>query len=388
MTIQKIPGRATNFTMAEDPATGSITAGDCWYNLEDKEFKFKIGTTVVSGAAWTTGGRTIEALDSGDGAAGFGTLLAGVAYGGRKEYGLVSNGQSTYSDEYNGTSWTAGGTMPSPIWDNPSGLGSQTAGLQIGGRDAPGYNTSIVQEYDGTTWTNAASLSPVGHGISASFSGGVQTAGYVAGGNTGTGVNNATSCTAATYEYDGTSWTTGNTMVGGTSVGGGSKSGSTGSQTAGLAVGGNFGGPNGPFTWSDRAEEYDGTNWATGGTLSIARNNAWNSGIQTNAYATGGTTAVTGVTTTESYDGTSWTEVATAWVNPNPSGNAAWSRYAGAGYNGTGAYSGDGFCIVGDGYSGVAVNGYTEEWTSASVPYTADVVHKCAVAFTQYNSGS
>ena len=387
MTIQKIPGRSTNFTLAGDPATGSISTGDCWYNIGDKEFKFKIGTTVVSGAAWSTGGRTIEALDSGSGAAGFGTLLAGVAFGGRKEYTFVSDGGSQYSEEYNGTSWTAGNTMPGRLYDLPAGLGSQTAGLQIGGRDAPGYATSIVQEYDGTTWTSAASLSPAGHGIWPSFSIGTQTAGAVAGGNTGTGVGNAFSYTAGTFEYDGTSWTTVNNMVTGESVSGGSASGSTGTQTAGLAVGGRFG-THGNHTARDTTEEYDGTNWAVGGTMSTARSSAWNSGIQTNAFATGGTTSVTGVTTTESYDGTSWTEVATAWLNPNPNGNAAWDRSAGAGYTGTGAYSGDGFCIMGDGYSGVEVSGYTEEWTSAAVPYTADVVHKCAVAFTQYNSGS
>ena len=387
MAIQDIPGRATTLVKQIDPATGSAEVGECWYNYSDKYFRIKIGTANVSGAAWTVGGTTPQVHKSGDIGSGCGTLLAGLAFGGRQSYTFVTDGGSVHSDEYDGTTWTIAGIMPSKVWGQAGGIGSQTAALQVGGVSAPGYTSPTCQEYDGTTWTGTTGLGPNGNGIWPMFSFGTQTAGAVAGGNTGTGVGNAYAQVAAVYEYDGSTWTAGNDMSRGSGLYGGSGSGSTGTQTAGLAVGGRFG-THGNHTPRDTTEEYDGTNWAVGGTMSTTRNLAWNSGIQTNAFATGGTDHPNGLTTTEAYDGTAWTEVATAWLNPNPAGNAAWDRAAGAGYSGSGAYSGDGYCIMGDGYNGVEVAGYTEEWTSASVPYTADVVHKCAVAFTQYNSGS
>jgi hypothetical protein len=202
MALQKVPGRATALILAADPVTGVPATGDCWYNSTDKYLKFKVGEAVVSGGTgtWSVGGTTIQVLKSGDGSAGFGTLLAGCVWGGRQVYAFVSDGGSVYSDEYDGSSFAASGNMPSKVWENAGGLGSQTAGLQVGGTSAPGYTSGTCQEYDGTTWTAAPNLSPgSGNGIWPSFSGGSQTAGYVADGNTGTGIGNSYSFSAATY---------------------------------------------------------------------------------------------------------------------------------------------------------------------------------------------
>lgn len=44
---------------------------------------------------------------------------------------------STSTEEYDGSSWTGGGALPTAIRSN-RGLGTQTAGLNLAGEAAPG----------------------------------------------------------------------------------------------------------------------------------------------------------------------------------------------------------------------------------------------------------
>jgi hypothetical protein len=71
-------------------------------------------------------------------------------------------------------------------------------------------------------------------------------------------------------------------------------SGTCGTQTAGLAFGGS------PATAA--TEEYNGTTWTAGGSLNTARDSLAGAGIQTAALGFGGSPNAT-----EEYDGTSWT---------------------------------------------------------------------------------
>ena len=381
MAIQDIPGRATTFVKQSDPATGEPEIGDCWYNYSEKFFRIKVGTSQQTGAGWQAGPPTIQVYKSGGSpGGGFGTRLAGCVFGGRQSYTYVSDGGSIYSDEYDGTVFTAAANMPYKIWENVGSLGSQTAGLHIGGTSAPGYTLSLCTEYDGTTWTATQTLSPAGNGIWPMFSGGTQTAGYVAGGNTGTGVGNAFSHTAATFEYDGTSWTTVNNLLNGIGLHGGAQTGSTGSQTAGLAVGGSYG-PHGGNTLRNTTEEYNGTTWSAGGLLATARGSSWNTGSQTEAYASGGAW-LAGVTTTEGYDGSTWSQVSSSW-HGTPVEQSDHGRSAGAGYTGTGAYNGEGFCILLHSLGNVESVGQSEEWYAVGTPYTADVIDQL-----QFSGGS
>jgi len=374
MAIQDIPGRATTLVKQIDPATGSAEVGECWYNYSDKFFRIKIGTANVSGAAWSVGGTTPQVHKSGDVGSGCGTLLAGLAFGGRQSYTFVSDGGSVHSDEYDGTAWTIAGIMPSKVWGQAGGIGSQTAALQVGGVSAPGYTSPTCQEYDGTTWTGTTGLGPNGNGIWPMFSFGTQTAGAVAGGNTGTGVGNAYAQVAAVYEYDGSTWTAGNDMSRGSGLYGGSGSGSTGTQTAGLAVGGMFGPAPSGWVAVPSTEHYDGTNWATGGNMNLARGQTWNIGTQTDAYVTGGSGVVpNGSTQTEHYDGTSWTNVASSWAS-SPVIARDFYRDSGGGYSGSGSFTGSGFNTLPHGQGNVELAGYCEEWSSNPVPYTADVI--------------
>ena len=54
------------------------------------------------------------------------------------------------SEEYNGTSWSAGNTLITAVVGN-SGVGTQNAALSIGGYN-PG-TTAVVESYDGANWT-------------------------------------------------------------------------------------------------------------------------------------------------------------------------------------------------------------------------------------------
>jgi len=78
--------------------------------------------------------------------------------------------------------------------------------------------------------------------------------------------------------------------------------GAAGVLTAGLVCGGN------PGTMTT-TEEYDGTNWSSGGALPVGKQSNDAFGNTTNAiHNAGGNTAPANyVSTTESYDGTNWT---------------------------------------------------------------------------------
>ena len=84
---------------------------------------------------------------------GTGTQTAALKAGGAGE-GSPGPTAGTNSQEYDGSSWTAGGAMVSANKSNQGG-GPQTAALTFGG------NTTGTQTlgYDGTSWSTRPSLS-------------------------------------------------------------------------------------------------------------------------------------------------------------------------------------------------------------------------------------
>ena len=154
-----------------------------------------------------------------------------MAYGGNPD-GTPTNA----TEEYDGTSWTNGGNMSNSKRNRTGGIGTQTAGLAVGGSP----DTTATEEYDGSSWTSGGALGTAqyaGAGV------GIQTAGLVMGGSS-----------PPTYitskKYDGTSWTTGNNLnlTSATNAG-------AGTQTAALALG------TGPS--SNAVESYDGSTFTT-----------------------------------------------------------------------------------------------------------------------------
>jgi hypothetical protein len=102
---------------------------------------------------------------------------------------------------------------------------------------------------------------------------------------------------SATYEYDGSSWTSGGNLGNATYY-----SGSWGSQTAGFKVGG--AGTGGPQIAN--SELYDGTSWAAGVSAPSSFYGNTNSGVQS-AQGAGltmsGDSSGTGITAAREYNG-------------------------------------------------------------------------------------
>ena len=271
---------------SSDPTT--FITGQVWYNSTDQVFKVTISGTDVPDS-WATGGNLATARR---GLGGSGTPTASLAFGG--QIAPPTGPVVTSTEEYNGSSWTAGGAMGTGRYNLASAVkGTQTSSLAFGGAQYPASPPSLVltEEYDGSSWTAGGALNT---GTQSLGGAGTQTAGLAFG---GFGVNGGSPFDGNnnTEEYNGTSWTVGNVMsqIRMQNCG-------TGLQTAAIAVGGY---DRGTSTALTVCEEYDGTNWSTApGALNVAKYQNTAAGTQTTAITAGGS----GPNVTQLYDGTSW----------------------------------------------------------------------------------
>ena len=86
--------------------------------------------------------------------AGFGSQTSAVATGG---YTPSTHTGRNLVEEYDGTSWTAGGTFPASIYGAKGQGASGTAGFVIAGESNP----NPAKSYDGTSWTDGGALNTV-----------------------------------------------------------------------------------------------------------------------------------------------------------------------------------------------------------------------------------
>jgi hypothetical protein len=125
--------------------------GQVWYNSTSNVWKVEEATAA---GAWASGGNLPGNLAV---MASAGTQTAGLA-----SFGYTGTVNVNASAEYDGTSWTAGGTG-STARRNLGGCGIQTSALAFGG-----YTTNRVvatEEYDGSTWTGGGNLSAARSGL-------------------------------------------------------------------------------------------------------------------------------------------------------------------------------------------------------------------------------
>ena len=270
--------------LATDPSPG--TEGQLWYNTTSNTAKFN---SVTSADAWSTGGSYPAAYQGG---AGFGTQTAAVGAG-----GTPSPVFNLKTFEYDGSTWTAGNDMTrasgSPYTSGyNAGSGTLTAGWVAGG----GYPTinAFTENYNGTSWTASAAMPAARRGGNCT---GPQTAGLYFAGVFPAGPPAPVQNT--TFAYDGEAWTaTGYNLTNARTNAGGS--GPTGSQTAALSFGGNTPG------FTNATEEYDGSNWATGGNYPTGTAYLGYFGPSTNCYGFTGYSGGSALTSTNFYNGTSW----------------------------------------------------------------------------------
>jgi hypothetical protein len=283
-------------SLSSDP-TDTGAEGQIWYNTTTGSFR-----TVTASAAWSAGGN-LSTANNGGGHGAIGTQTSSIAL-----TGVPGNSNPLATEEYNGSSWTAGASMASystPTGGNaiPQGgmNGSTTSALYSGGEQYTGNTLNRAQEYNGSTWTTISNP-PI-------------TSGYNVGiGPSGTdnlhigGFDAAYAFLSSTNGWNGSAWTAGGSLntASWASMGGGS-------TNAGWYAGGNTGSYAG--TTSNKTEEYNGSTWTTVNSMSNNRKSATGAGPQTQAFvACGQDGTPTRFNTTENYDGTTWTAGATAAV--------------------------------------------------------------------------
>ena len=240
-----------------------------------------------NGTAWTEGDN-LTAATGYLAAGGNSPQTAAVVFGGSTSKAPSDPGTTNVSEEYNGTSWTAGNNMTYTC-KNLGGLGTQTSALAAGGNPAtPGVQYSpFSSEYDGTNWTAGTAL-PVGMQDNTGMVGASLTTGLLAGGEGSPG-----SRRTETLEYDGTNWTAGGSLV--TTV---MSNGAAGIQTAAISFAGSTPSVVGTTTG------YDGTSWSTRPTMATARIDIASAGTSVAAFAAGGLTPAPGATdATEEFTG-------------------------------------------------------------------------------------
>jgi len=307
---------------ATDPANPG--EGEIWYNSTTGVIKVYKNI----GGAWASG-NPVNTARHRIGSAGIQT--AALMFGGTTGF---------QTESYDGTNWTSLSNMSRTTGNQMgAGCGEQTAALGFGGYGPPSMNTAS-ESWDGTSWT---STPPINTARASGGGAGTQTAAAYFGGYRILPPGNTYGSFSNTEEYNGSAWTTVNSLGTGRTGNGGA-----GIQTAALAVGG---GDTIPSSGIANTEEYDGTNWTAGGNLGTARYGLAAAGSQTATLAFAGYPVPTNGTLTESYDGSSWTSKS----------NMTTQRYEPGGF-GTQTAA---LAASGSPGAGPASN-VTEEWTDPS----------------------
>lgn len=197
----------------------------------------------VTSDAWSGGPNMIQGRSN---PGGTGTNNAALAFGGR----ITNSADSALTEEYNGSTWSAGGALINERTDFNDGAGTQNAGLAAGGIIIGGTVSALTEEYNGAAWSAQNTLIVARYDAG---QGGTQNAAIMAGGG-----KNPTEVTC-TETYNGTSWSAVNTMITanrGLSYGG--------TINSGMIIGG-YGN-----AYNNQTEVWNGTSWAS--TTAFCRN--------------------------------------------------------------------------------------------------------------------
>jgi len=244
--------------------------------------EYNSSTTAVTAGAWAAGGNMNTARSQ---IAGMGIVTAALAAGG---YQYGPNAYTAVAEEYDGSTWTNIPSMPVTLGFR-SGAGTTTAGLAIAGHDNTSPNST--SEWDGSSWSAGGTVNAGGIGSSGN---GTQTAAWLAGsGETPSRPN------TATEEYNGSAWTS---VPGALNTGRG-YCGASGPQTDGTFMGGAT-----PSPAYNNTEEYNGTAWTNSNTLAVPMSMMANSGgsAPSNSIMAAGSANISTSATTQQTDGSTW----------------------------------------------------------------------------------
>ena len=291
----------------DTPPATAITEyfdGTSWTEVADLSRARVAGGSGTSTDAFIAGGSPEPSPATYTNESEFFSTGTSIAQEGQVWYNTTSTVLKGFGQQGTGA-WASATSMP--IGLEYGGLaGIQTAAVFWGGvKSPPGspVNQNTTFEYDGTSWT-AGNSTPT----ACANTGGVGTQTAAA------GFGNEAGYTALTMEYDGTSWAAGNNRP---FIAGGSAN--FGTQTAAISATGYNPGSGVGGNLVDVAH-YDGTSWTTGTNFPTNTSAAMGAGSQTAGVVWGGY-APGVVTTTTTYDGTTW----------SPSGAMGTARFSGTG---------------------------------------------------------
>ena len=280
--------------LSSDPS--NVVEGQVWYNAPAKVGKVQGFNT----AAWATGGAYPQNIGT-TSTIGAGTQTAGLMVGGYSGPAPIPSGggRTSFVGEYNGTSWSSGGSWPT--YTDAGGIGgTQTVAITAGEfrNDSTQYYTTSL-DYDGSSWT---ANNPIPAAASTVSVLGTQAAAIGAGGQLDNPYPDRFAYNK-TMDWNGTNWTdTGGTMsnrrIGNARAGA--------ADAAMMIAGQEYAEGSSPSGKLSAVENYDGTSWSSGPAVNTARSGLAGGGTQSLAWISGGTTG-SATAATEEYDGSSWT---------------------------------------------------------------------------------
>jgi len=272
-TYRNIHGRSIK-SVSTDP-TAEVTEGEIWYNTNSETFKSVLVTEAWSSAA------PLGTKREGGGA--FGTQTTAVICGG--ETPSVSGA----TEEYDGTGFSAGGTMNTARYRLQGAAGTSTAGIIFGGVEPSVSNKT--ETYNGTAWTTSPYTLNTARWCAGA---GTQTSALAFGG--GPGYKNESE------EFDGEGWTSTPTL----NTSRNSLSGAGTNAEGCLAFGGETSSP--PAVATNATESWNGSSWTAVNNLNTARYGGYGAGTETAAMLAGGLVGPSTLqSATETWDGTDWT---------------------------------------------------------------------------------
>ena len=231
---------------------------------------------------------------------GFGAQTAAVVAGG---FSSTTDSYIQTTIEFNGSSWSSGGTM-----NRPAGQSTPAFGTEPSGGVAGGYKTSgnaVVnnfESYNGTAFTESTDINTARQAMGAT--GASSTSGIVAGGTTSVSSPPSAEGVTNVELWNGSSWTeiaeinTKRHKL--TALG------STCPAPTCLVAGGED-----DANFKTNVELYNGTNWTEVNEINVNRSEAGGAGsTSTDGLYFGGYNPPSATALTEHWNGTNWTEVA------------------------------------------------------------------------------
>ena len=232
-------------TNPDDPLEGQL-----WYNKTDQVGKYQVPNV-------TTAWRTSALANTGRFYVGSaGTPSSFLFFAGEKSPS-PSTGASTFTESFNGTSFTEVGDLNTArMFANQSAGSSNTNAILMGDyRASPGLNLTSVEVWDGSSWTETTDMNTarrLGAGT------GTSTASLTFGGFTPPN-------TAVTESWNGSAWTEVGDLNTARYFSGGS-----GSYTSALAIGGYIAGNPSPTLSQSITESWNGSAWTEVADLNTA----------------------------------------------------------------------------------------------------------------------